>query len=542
MHSIRTRITLMTVSAIVITMAVATVFGVIAINNIGSRSANRMLYLLCETGEKNLDHYFESVEQSVEMVSAYVESDLDGLDAARLQAHLDRVSEIFEKLTYKTNGVLTYYYRIDPAVSAGAKGFWYVNLDGNGFVEHEVTDITLYDTEDTSKLVWFTVPKATGQSVWLPPYITDNLDVRVLSYNVPVYYHGRFVGVIGIEIDYSTMADEVNHITLYDNGYAFINDAEGSLIYHPHIDVTTMETAPKAPAELLAANTGVRYRYDGVEKQAVWLPLSNGMHLNVSVPVREINEDWQAWTMEIVGTFAVLLLVFVALILTFTARITKPLRELTALAEQVEAGNFDCALDYSGQDEVGILTRTFNQLTAHLKTTISDLSDLAYADALTSLHNKGAFDICVRNMQASMEESNEKQEFAVCIFDCNDLKKINDRYGHDKGDVYLKLTASIICQVFDHSPVFRIGGDEFAALLTGSDYQDRDALLRLFDERCAETGGAENAWERANVARGMAVFDAAEDETVSDVARRADKLMYENKWQSKQSRRARENA
>ena len=155
---------------------------------------------------------------------------------------MDRVNDIFQKLAYNTNGVLTYYYRIDPEVSKNVKGFWYVNTDDNGFQEHEVTDITEYDTNDTSSLVWFTVPKATGEGVWLPPYITENLDARVISYNVPVYHNGQFIGVIGIEIDYSTMAEVVNHITLYDNGYAFLNDDEGNIIYHPQMDVTTMET------------------------------------------------------------------------------------------------------------------------------------------------------------------------------------------------------------------------------------------------------------------------------------------------------------
>ena len=108
-----------------------------------------MLLLLCESGEKNLDRYFESVEQSVETVLAYVESDLDGLDEEHLQAHLDRVDDFFDRLTYRTHGVLTYFYRIDPLVSTEAKGFWYVNLKGDGFTEHKVTDITLYDTDDT---------------------------------------------------------------------------------------------------------------------------------------------------------------------------------------------------------------------------------------------------------------------------------------------------------------------------------------------------------------------------------------------------------
>ncbi len=147
MNSIRTKTTLLTVCIFVVAVTVATILGVSAIRNLGTSSADQMLLLLCETGEKNLDAYFTGVEQAVEMVSAYVESDLTGLEDDELQAHLDRVQEIFSRLTYMTNGVLTYYYRIDPTVSTTAKGFWYVYQGRDGFVRHEVTDITLYDTE-----------------------------------------------------------------------------------------------------------------------------------------------------------------------------------------------------------------------------------------------------------------------------------------------------------------------------------------------------------------------------------------------------------
>lgn len=535
LRSIRTKITLLTVCAIIIAMIVSMAFGVVAIRNIGNSSSNQSLLLLCEVGEKNLDAYFESVEQSVEMVSAYVESDLDGLDDEKLQAHLDRVSDIFKKMTYKTNGILTYYYRIDPSVSTKAKGFWYVNQDDQGFQEHEVTDITQYDTNDTSQLVWFTVPKATGKSVWLPPYITDNLGARVISYNVPVYLQGKFVGVIGIEIDYSTMAEQVDNITLYDNGYAFINDAEGTIIYHPRMSVEELsENHPKVPDGLLSNDTFINYTYDGVEKQAVWLPLSNGMRLNVTVPVSEINASWQKWIFETVVIFGVLLVMFIALIMHFSEHITKPLRELTEVAKQVDRGNYDATLDYAGHDEVGILTRTFNNLVAHLKTYISDLNDLAYADALTSVHNKGAFDIYMKNLQERLQDSDDAPEFAVCIFDCNGLKAINDRYGHEKGDIYLKTACSLICEVFNRSPVFRIGGDEFAAVLLNADFDNREALIDLFDQDCAEKRQAsEFAWEQVDVARGMAVYDPEDDGSADDTVRRADKLMYENKWKHK---------
>lgn len=532
-YSLRTQITVMAACALIVTMIIATVLGVYAIKKIGTENADEKLLLLCETGQKNLETYFKNVEQSVEMVQAYAEEDLDGLDDEHLQAHLDRVSDIFLKLTNHTSGILTYYYRIDPEVSENVKGFWYV-YDGESFKEHEVTDITQYDTEDTSKLVWFTVPKATGEPVWLAPYITENLGAKVISFNTPVYYDGKFVGVIGIEIDYSTMADQVDNITLYENGYAFINDAEGVIIYHPRMDVTTMDEQPKVPEGLLGDKQLVTYTYDGVKKRGAWLPLSNGMRLNVTVPVSEINAAWQKWSIEIVVIFGILLILFILLIEKVTGRITKPLRDLTEMAEQVDEGNYDVSLDYNGPNEIGVLTRTFNKLITHLKTYISYLSDLAYADALTSVRNKGAFDIYMHNMQTEVDMSGKAPEFAVIMFDCNDLKAVNDNNGHDKGDIYLKESAEIICDVFEHSPVFRIGGDEFAAVLQNRDYKNRDELLRLFDKRCEEKRKeADDRWEQIDVARGMAAYDPALDESVNDVVHRADKLMYENKWHVK---------
>ena len=533
-HSIRTKITALTIGAIVITMLIAAILGVVAIRNIGMQSSEQMLRLLCEAGQKNLDDYLENLEQDVGAISAYVEKDLNGLDDVELQAHLDRVSDFFKKVMVKTNGIKTYYYRIDPNISKNVKGFWFVDLDGEGFKEHEVTDITLYDTEDTTALVWFTVPKYEGKAVWLPPYITDNLDVRVISYNIPVYLDERFVGVIGIELDYTALAEQVNNIKLYENGYAFVNNDKGMLVYHPHMDVTVMENVPAVPDGLLNAQSLVHYNYNGIEKMAVRQQPVNGDYLNVAVPVDEINASWHQWVLNLLIAFGALLIVFIFLFQHYTQKITRPLQELTEVAEQIDEGNYDCKLDYNGDDEIGTLTNTFKRVTANLKNYITDLNDLAYADALTSLHNKGAFDICVRDIQSKINGEGECLKFAVCIFDCNDLKKVNDQNGHDKGDIYLKETAEIICDTYKHSPVFRIGGDEFAAILMDRDFQNRDELLRRFDRECEEKRKHNSdAWEKINVARGMAIYDPKEDESVSDVVRRADKNMYENKFASK---------
>ena len=527
---------MVTVCAIFATIVVTAILGSLAIRGIGSSSSEQLLRLMCQTGQKNLNSYFTSVEQSVEMVSSFVGEDLKSLEPEQLEAHVNRTRSIFAKTANKTNGILTYYYRIDPTVSDTVKGFWFTNLDGEGFEEHVVTDITLYDTDDTSALVWFTVPKATGKAVWLPPYITDNLDVRVLSYNVPVYCGDVFVGVIGIEIDYSTMADQVNNIRLYDNGYAFINDYSGYIIYHPRMtdEEIEEERTRQTPYGMLEENSLIRYSYGGVDKEAVWLPLVNGMRLNVTVPLSEINEDWQRWALEHAAVSLVLLIAFTLVTVKVAEHIAKPLTDLTEAARQVEAGNYDVTLEPQGSDEVGILTGAFSHLTTHLKSYIRDLKDLAFADALTAVRNKGSFNLFLKKLTEQAAGREEPPEYAVCYFDCNNLKAINDEYGHEKGDIYLKRACATICQVFSHSPVFRIGGDEFAAILQHKEYENRKELLELFDQRCFDLRAVSaNPWEKVYIARGMAEYNPKTDHSVDDVIRRADKLMYENKRQQK---------
>ncbi len=532
MRSIRTRMTLFAVCVIVVTVAIMALLSVYFIRSTEQQRSNQLLLLLCETGERNLDYYFNSVQKSVSKVASFVESDLDGVGDEQLARHIKRVEERFDEMASKTNGVLTYYYRIDPEVSKAVKGFWYTNLDGEGFVEHEVTNIELYDTKDTSNLVWFTVPKYEGRPVWLPPYVTDNLGKRVISYNVPIYWRGEFVGVVGIEIDYTTMAEQVESIRLYDNGYAYLCDEEGHLFFHPRIDVSQYEAdeIPSVPREALEKSTFVRYVFDGVEKVAAWLSLSNGMRLNVTVPISETEGNWPMLIGNTVLYAGIVLVAASALTMLYAKRITKPLEELTEAADQVDRGNYDVELSYDRDDEVGRLTNTFKRLAGHMKDHINDLNKRVYVDALTSVRNKGAYTTFIDDLQERLEEEGDEVAFAVGVFDCDNLKHVNDRYGHEKGDVYLRTACRLICHVYQHSPVFRIGGDEFSVVLQDDDLHNQEALARQFANSMTEiSASAKNEWEQVHVSMGIATYDAQADRNVSDVIRRADELMYENK-------------
>ena len=527
MHSIRTKFTLTVVSAIVITLTIAAAIGVISIRELGSDDADQMIHLTATTGAMNLEQYFESVEHSVKTVSTLVSDNFEGMPFDHLDIQVERARNVFGKIAYNTNGVLTYYFRIDPEVSEDVKGFWYVYQDGEGFVEHEVTDITQYDTSDTSAIVWFTVPKATGEGVWLPPYYTENLGARVVSYNVPVYWRDRFVGVIGIEIEYGMLKREVENISIFRTGYAFILDEDGNVFYHPQLDSAQLKfetTAIDSPEQFIGSNH-IRYVFEGVDKEAVWIPLSNGMRLYVCAPVSEIDSGWEDMIRNIIIAMFGILVVSIIAMLRFMGRLTKPLGDLTEAARQVDAGNYDFSLGYDKDDEIGILTNTFRQLATNTREKITNARKMASIDPLTGVKNKHAFGQWEDEIDRRIREG-KQEPFAVVVCDINNLKTANDLYGHKVGDTCIKNASARICGIFSHSPVFRVGGDEFMIILTGEDLLQRDKLMErinvlpraLSKIRAGET-----------VSAGMAVYDKDRHLSLMGVAEEADMAMYERK-------------
>ncbi|MBP5266938.1 MAG: GGDEF domain-containing protein [Lachnospiraceae bacterium] len=155
---------------------------------------------------------------------------------------------------------------------------------------------------------------------------------------------------------------------------------------------------------------------------------------------------------------------------------------------------------------------------------------MAYIDSLTGVRNKYAY----FEMEQQIDEritGQSIQQLAVVVFDLNNLKDVNDRLGHEAGDRYIKEGCQLICNTFLHSPVFRVGGDEFVVILEGKDYMNRVGLLRTFDEIMDYN----NANGAVVVASGMDEYRPQTDYCYQGVFERADKKMYERKMQLKNS-------
>ncbi len=150
----------------------------------------------------------------------------------------------------------------------------------------------------------------------------------------------------------------------------------------------------------------------------------------------------------------------------------------------------------------------------------------ADVDALTGLRNKHAYIDLEENINHLIEKK-QNPPFALTVFDVNDLKTVNDRLGHQAGDRYLRSACEMICSAFDHSPVFRVGGDEFVAVSRGKDYEHIDAIMNKLDST-----NRENAEEgKIVVSFGMARYNG--EKTMAEVFDNADRRMYAYKQQIK---------
>lgn len=155
---------------------------------------------------------------------------------------------------------------------------------------------------------------------------------------------------------------------------------------------------------------------------------------------------------------------------------------------------------------------------------------LANTDPLTGVKNKRAF-MEREEFISELMADRAIDSFGVVVMDLNGLKRINDTKGHEAGDQYIVSACKIICDLFKHSPVYRIGGDEFAVILNGADFRNRMAIMESFDsrmERNAVSG-------KVVISLGFAEYDSSKDEAFSDVFKRADAEMYEHKKRMKEA-------
>ncbi|MBR1645610.1 MAG: diguanylate cyclase [Selenomonadaceae bacterium] len=484
----------------------------LAMNNFVNAHANDSLHAMSVICRERLYRTFFCVRQAVNGMELQALGLLESYDRLVTDAnyrtqYLNEMKRNFNAIAVKTDGAIAYYLRLSPEI-AGTKGGFSMGREDvrwegalPPFVQRNPIDLAPYSSVDWKNVGWFYIPLKSKCATWIEPYVDPVTKNYVISYVAPLFVDGKFIGVIGMDIDFNFIIQELRRMSIYDYGYVYLLNRNNQVLYHR-----------KLPQ-------GVQFQ-PNPDFQEIELYLSNGMWLGIATPLSRVYDERNRILMHLVAAIVVvaMLISFVSIVLASKA--IRPLAGMTEAARRIASGDLNVEISYESGNELGILVQSIREMAAKLE-------EYVYRDKLTGLRNAAAYISKSKDLDAQKDVSSDLN-YGVVLFDANFLKKVNDNYGHEAGNELLRHASKVICKVFAHSPVYRIGGDEFTAILEGEDYENREALLKLFDEKVAEeTFEVAGNTLFVSVARGLGVYEPGMN--FEEVSKKADAAMYNHK-------------
>lgn len=550
MKSIQTKFIVLILGCVLLSSAVIGGAGVLSSKKVVDQDSSQIMNLMCSEKAEEINALLSRIQQSVETLAVYSLDQLDSVerlksDPAYVEEYTRRLEAVAVNAADNTEGAMAVYVRYNPDFSSPTSGlFWSKTALSGNFQRLVPTDFSSFSPTDVEHVGWYYIPVKSGKATWMDPYLNQNINVQMISYVIPLYVNNETIGVVGMDIDLNVITESVRGMRVYDSGNAFLTSKQGDVVYHDNLAAGTsmagadksLETVVREMENETSGSSLFEYDWKGQDKRMAFRSLSNGMRLAITAPVEEIDEEKNQLIFQ--STFAGLLIAAISVILTIlmTRRLIKPLKELNAAAQKIAGGDLSISLTTQTKDEVGTLAESFQQTVNHLQQYIDYINGLAYRDSLTGVKNKTAYQDAVHRLEEQMNLG--RPEYAVVVFDINGLKRINDTYGHDFGDMLIIDSCKLICKTFKRSPVFRIGGDEFVAILESGDFDHYAELLEEFETAMAQYNHTARDDSKISIARGIAIYSYETDLVFGNVFKRADEAMYQNKATMKERLKA----
>ena len=505
----------------IVFLVAMTVFASAAVLGLGSSlsmtkmvnsSVNDSMHAMSDICRERLNRTFFCARQAVNGMERQAINSIESYaqlasDAAYRENYLATMEKNFDAIVMETDGCFAYYLRLAPEIAGYTGGFsksrgdihWEGALPP--FTRRDPIDLSQYSPDDVDDVGWYYIPLKNKCATWIEPYLDTKSGKYVISYVAPLFIEGKFIGVIGLDIDFNFIIHELRRMSVYNYGYAYLMNRNDIVLYHKDgLQGTKFQPNP--------------------DYREIEVYLSNGMWLGIATPLSEIYDARNRVLMHLMAAILIVAMLVSLLSIVVVSRVIRPLAGMTEAAKRIASGDLNVKISYESGNELGILVRSIREMA-------SKLEGYVYRDKLTGLRNAAAYMSKAAELNAQAKVSSDLA-YGVVLFDVNFLKKVNDNYGHQAGNQLIRHASRVICKVFAHSPVYRVGGDEFVAVLQHQDYDNREELLTIFDEKIAEASfRAAGETINLSVARGLAVYESGMD--FSDVTKRADVMMYTHK-------------
>ena len=553
LFSINTRIIGAIMSCALCIAAGISVFTYFHLNTVLSKAATSEMNLFCADKGYEIDASLITIENCVNSLSSFASEEAgtaDNLKNSKTERDsiLSRINSLIlfmcEQIPHSND--VYFHYTVEVTGEGNLEeGIFFSKDDSGEFSELPITQIQQATAEEDT--IWYTTPLKTGHALWMKPHLDGSIHDIMLSYVTPVYCGNDAIAVIGIDINFSKLIEELDQIKYKNTGYLYLKAGDGSIHYHPGF---SSGEAHGDEADYLIENgylmtstetkEGViRYQYHNTDRVMVFVTLRNGMKL---VLCDSYDDIFAARNQAITTTILISVgftLFFVIIAAILAHRINSPLRHLAKTATAISK-DLNAKVDFpkEGRDEVGDLNRAFKIGIKEIQSQHKLLEHMAYYDHLTKVRNGASYSKATTQLNEDIDK--KKAVFGIVMLDVNFLKDVNDHYGHAIGDFVLAKCAELIAEAFADDEVFRIGGDEFVVILRGDRTDHAEECLGFLDRLIEHNNeSADKAFKKLSISYGYAAYDPKKDHRYEDVYRRADRKMYDMKHRVHLGRRKR---
>lgn len=390
MKSIKTKITLTVVLCALLSGFICGGVSIINVTRTSYENSKEEMALKCLQQSGEINGMLQRVAQSVDTVYNIAVKDLDDFQEFKsskeyVEAYTKEIENVLLEAATNTEGALTAYIRYNPEFTEPTSGLFFTrNSDEEAFESVTPTDFSMYDENDLEHVGWYYIPVQNKEATWMEPYLNSNINVYMISYVIPIYMDGESVGIIGMDIDFSKFEEAINNLES-ENGYSFLANEQGQVMYHKEIETGTELTAAdsklsaitEAIAEEGKEKTFVEYSYKGNKKSMYYITLENGMKYIMTESDAKLNAQ-SIELAKLIGSGELIALVIAGGIgLLISIGLTRPITKINGIVKTTAEFNFvhnpDNDILYKKKDETAAMARSLHTMRKNLRKMVEDI-------------------------------------------------------------------------------------------------------------------------------------------------------------------------
>lgn len=431
--SLKRRILLSVIGSALIASLICGLVSIYVSSQSSGESSRERLKDTCTIHQWEVNNRLIQIENSVNMLAEATLSQIEDFD--RFKTDADYVAQCTERIRNfariageNTEGVLTYYVRYNPDFTPATSGLFASKSGGTAeFEDVTPTDFSSYDKDDLEHVGWYYIPVNNGKPTWMDPYQNENIGVYMISYVIPIFIDGESVGIVGMDIDFTSLQEQINEISLYKTGYAFLSNTSNEILVHPSEEYGKgIAECSQELADFLSASDAssteqtVTYSYNGDQKVAAVSSLRNGMRLVVTVSNVEFRATSEYLFKMILIAFIIALVFSIISGLGSSSSIARPIKNLTEII--IDTANLNFKPNPKSEklvklkDETGDMARAVRQMRNKLREMVGLINKAGddMGSNVTSLYQNMSeiSDICGNNSSTTQELAAAMEETA----------------------------------------------------------------------------------------------------------------------------------